>query len=379
MRATTAALIHIALTLASVGLSDPGHANDWDGEKFSSEAEKLGLIERAVARWKTVNRWLIEYEATPSAANTESIPVHKIMAVSEPGDFYSMLAHFPRTNPWQVDPFCQELFVHQGSVCHGWRFNRAYSERNMKAGDYVPGTTWKDVLFAIIPRWPLSEYRMPAHPSFGTPTILIEALQSVECRLLAKSEPISGEDCAVLDYKGIDRFWISTNNGLCLMRRDTRDPRSKKLLVRVLTDKVDQVAPGLWLPTDYRIQFFSAGHRTNKKGISSVAGIRLDSSTIEQENRIRILRCVLNDDVPESTFIPIHRPGSIKYDKEENFSQVSPGGEDLLDDIVHFMAKYGNLPTQPVPRNHSWLWLLGGLGTGLCAGFLLFPKSRAVQ
>ena len=317
-----------------------------------------------MAPWNTVNRWLVEYEAVPSAGTTESIP-HRIMAVSAPGDFYSMAAHFPPSNPWQVDPFCQEFFIHQGGTCHRWPFSRTYSEGTIKAGNYMPGSTWMDSLFAITPRWPLVEYKMPPHPGSGAPVILVEAVRSADYRLLANSESVGGEDCAVFDNKGIERIWIATNKGLCLMRRDRRDLRSKKLLDRILTDKVDQVALGLWLQTEYRVQLFRAGQGTNE-------------NIMERENKIRIVRCVLNNDVPESTFIPIHRPGSLKYDDAQHFTQVSPGGEDLLSDIVNFMAKYAHLPTKPIPRNHPYAWLLVGLAGGSCVGFFVFPMRKSL-
>src|SRR4051812_40438012 len=88
-------------------------ADNPETEIFSTEAEKLQLIEQAVRPWQEVKRWLIEYEAAPTNTNSESSPVHKVMAVSEPDELYKITAHFPPSHPWQVDPISQEFFIHQ--------------------------------------------------------------------------------------------------------------------------------------------------------------------------------------------------------------------------------------------------------------------------
>src|SRR5438128_1742599 len=155
-----------SIIFAAIALSfgDSGAVGNSSAEEFSPDPEKLQVIEKAVEPWSIVNRWLIEYEAMPSTAATGGISVHKIMAVSAPGDFYHYAKHFPPSNPWQVDPFCQEFFIHQGITCHRWHFNRTYSEGMIKAGDPIPGSIWMDVLLAIIPRWPFSDYKIPSYP-----------------------------------------------------------------------------------------------------------------------------------------------------------------------------------------------------------------------
>ncbi len=370
-----------------MSLQGTDNADHSSAEKARSDSDKLRLIEKATEQWHTVNRWMIEYEVTPSAVNTlHEIPLHGVAAVAAPGDYHHFSGHFPPgSNPWQEDPFDQETFIHQGIATHRWRFVRTYSEAILKAGDYLPGSTPQNVLWLIIPNWPLTEYKMPADVRYGAPVLLVDALRSPDCRILESSEasPIStkpsntpagyrllsisrsddDEGYVVFDYKGIERFWIASSKGLCLMQRDSWDPHSKKLIRRILTDKVDEVAPGLWLPVEIRVQYFQTHQRTNE-------------DVIVQENKLRILRCLLNNDVPDSIFIPVHRPGSIKFDNEGKFIQVAPGGEDLLDDIINFMTKYAHLPSKPLPRNHPYLWLVGSLATGLCAGFLLFPMSK---
>lgn len=327
-----------------------------------SDAKKLMVVGMAAEPWSRVHRWLIEYEAVPSSRSKEDISVHRIMAVSAPGEFYHMSAHFSRWHTWPVDPFCQEYFISHGKTCHRWPFNRIYSEGKVKRGDSLGGTIEYDFLLTIVPRWPLTAYKRPVDSESGTPLIPLEAIRSPDFRLLPKGDHIAGEDCDVFDREGLDRIWVATKKGVCVMRRDIRDFRSRRLAQRILTDKVAEVAKGIWLPTSFRSQFFSARRGPN-------------DDTIEREYRILILRCVLNDAVPSSVFTPSHRAGSLRFDSASQFTQVSPGGEDLLSDIVSFMVQYAELPTRPAVESHEFGRFLRAGVAGLCLSvFLLLVR-----
>lgn len=71
-----------------------------------------------------------------------------------------------------------------------------------------------------------------------------------------------------------------------------------------------------------------------------------------------------------------HRPGSLRFDDNNESTQVSSGGEDLLSDIGNFMVKYLELPTEPIPSGRPLTWLLVGLASGLWAGLILFPMCK---
>ena len=126
------------------------------------------------------------------------------------------------------------------------------------------------------------------------------------------------------------------------MRRDIKDPITGKTGQRILTDEVKQDANGLWMPVVFRSQFFS-----------EVNG------AVAREYRIRILKVVVNDSVPESVFTPIHRAGTLKYDGER-YQQVSPGGEDLLLEVVDFMAKYGKIQDASLWQGSYYAWFSSG-------------------
>lgn len=327
-------------------------------------AQRQELVDQATKAWSGVHRWLIEYEATPSAT-TPGVSAHRVMAVASPGSFYHLSAHFTPQQPWQVDPFCQEYFIAEGLTCHRWPFNRTYSEGRMKPGDDLGGTIEYDLLLLIAPTWPLTEYQTPRSSEFGTLLLPSAAIRSADYRLLPQAESFAGESCAVFEREGVERIWLATQKGTCVVRRDMWNPHSGRLAQRISAEKVEQIAPGLWLPMEVRSQFFAQKREGNEE-------------TVEREYQLRILRCQRNEEVPLSLFTPVHRPGSVKFDTASQSHQVLAGGEDLLTDVVDFMTKYADLPTKPARGDHPAWWFLGGLGGGLCGGLILFDLLRGI-
>jgi hypothetical protein len=339
---------------------------------YRPAVEKLRVLNELETSWRAVNRWRIEYEATVLSGRNKGTSVRKVMAIGDPADLYQSVVHVPFSNNGDVDPFCQEYFIHDGKTCHQWPFNRSYSEGTILPGDLLAGTTWMDVLLAVVPRWPLTTYKMPVDPRLGTPGILIEAMHSDDLRLLTNSEVVGEENCAIFEVTGVDRIAIATNKGMCLMLRELRDPHSGKLLRRYKTEKIEQIAPNLWFPKKYLSQTFEVSNG--------------NTEIMQQEVEVQIFDVFINTAVAESTFIPIHRPGAIKFDGSNEFTQQIPNGQDLLSDTLDFMHKYMGLPSKPFPRSHFMLFLLSGLACGLMAGLVMsrwrlknFKKAKGFQ
>ncbi len=296
----------------------------------AAKTRVMAQIKEASKPWDTVERWLFEYDALPPTNDEVFSPVHRIIAAAAPGAFYHLGAHFSVAKhgfPWQVDPLAQELFIYNGVCCHRWRFNRTYSEKRMKIGEEIDGSIPQDVLLNVIPKWPLSHYSLTA-PVEGTKVIPAEAISSSRYSLVAENEIINNESCVVFDNGKSDRLWIAAHKGVCVMRREIREPKSGLLKSRLVTDKVEQIAPGLWLPIEFKNQIFAQ-----------------DKVTLEI--KVRIVGWALKDKVSESLFIPVHLAGSLKCDNERRFTQVSAGGQNLLSEVVDFIFKYAS---QPVPR-----------------------------
>lgn len=331
--------------------------------EWASEAEASRIIEKLAAPWATVTRWLLEYEAIPSTPAAGAFPVRKITAVSSSGDYYGRLAHMAEDIPWSADPFQQELFIRDGHVCQRYSFKRGYNERTLKPGDYLPATASADIVLGIVPNWPLKQYKVSNIPNSDISPILVEALKSGTYRISTSAELVNGEPCAIFDHDGHDRIWIATNKGLCLMRRDLKDVRSKRLTTRTLVDAVREVGPGSWLASRYRVQYFAA--------------VGTNQPVLEGESRITIVRFILNNPIPDSVFMAVHKPGSIRFEnKGPRFTQVSADGEELLDQVVSFMTDHAALPTQNA-RASRWSWVMGGAAAGLCTALVLPRRKRA--
>jgi len=319
--------------------------------QIKSNSEKQALIEKLVVPWNSVNRILFEYEIVDK--NFPDQTIHETMALSSQGSLYKSKAKSTTEVPWQADPFRQEYFIDHGVSCSRFPFKRAYVESSLSAGQELSGSTWEDVLLRILPRWPLTQYKIPLLDTVNTSPILIEALNSDECSVLTNSEVINGRDCVLFDSRGIKRSWVAANFGLCLMQEEIQDPGSGRLLQKIVTDRIEEVAPMMWIPTKYRIQTFREGARTNE-------------ALVEREIEISILRCRINDSVSDSIFIPVHPAGSIKLDESSGRGiQMTPGGEELLSDVINFMGKYAHLPSKKVPSAHYWIWFLAGIVGGL--------------
>lgn len=140
------------------------------------------------------------------------------------------------------------------------------------------------------------------------------------------------------------------------MRRDLCDPNSHRLVERIVTFKPFQIKPGLWLPEvfEHHLRFGPNGD-------------------VLQKSIVRVLGGVI-DDVKATTFIPHHLEGSIKFEPDR-FTQIIPGGESLLDDIVRFCTRHIHPPPR-IPFNDSlYIYLsLGFVGGGLFG--YLWQKSN---
>ena len=350
-----------AIFIAAIETMVPGLAKgDNVAAKYGPDSEKLTAIDEIRTNgsaWLTVHSWLIEYETTVPNAKTHYLPVHRIMAASAPDELYCFGAH-SSPQPWQIDAFCQELFIHDGKTYTLWPFNHAYATGAIKTGDVVSGSVPNDLLLTFVPNWPLTAYKMPAFGS-GFEIIVPLALQASQYHLLASHQYVNGEECAVFD-NGVDTLWIAYQKGICVMRREIRTTTGQ-LMQRIVTDKVEQIKPGLWLPTKLRSQLFSIA-KTSDTGAETT------------EFGVHIVRCEFNNDVPESTFNPTFGPGYIELNDRNQFKQISPGGEDLLDNIVMLLVKYIHLPSKAgLAGGHtSLLLLLAGLAAGIGTGLFLF-------
>ena len=169
----------------------PARSADSDTQMLAASERQLYLVFEASSEWSKVNRWLIEYEMKARKGSSQ----HMVMAISAPGELYLQSAHLTPDYPWQIDPYGQEYFVHQGATCKRFPFNRIFSEDRLEWGSMIPGSFFQNKLLPVMPAWLLTDYKAPiaAHSEAIIPPA--EALRSGEYRLLPGSESIAGDLC----------------------------------------------------------------------------------------------------------------------------------------------------------------------------------------
>jgi hypothetical protein len=345
-----------AVVLAALGLICGLCSSARGTDSSASDIKKAEIVKNAEKAWEPINRWLIEYEAVSTATNDDSLPVHRIVAFSDAGDLYHFTAHFPGY-PWQTDPFAQALIIHNGMAEHQWPFGRMYSEAAIKKGSLIPGSVPMDVLWIICPPWSVGGYKFPLNYD-DTPVLPWDAIKSNDFHLSSVHDKIAGEDCVIFEKEGCEQIWVSVNKA-CVMRRDYFDPKSHQLTRRVAVKALQEIAGNLWLPSEFVRQTFSSGE-----------------SSLVHEARINIIRCVLNQQVPDTTFMAVHGPGFLKCDEKNQMTQIAPGGLDLLDNLVGYMTKYVHLPSKRVSQHHSFAFFMCGSILGLGAGSLLAITAK---
>jgi hypothetical protein len=332
--------------------------------KSSSKLMVLKTISSNSLAWMNVSNWLIEYEAVPSKLGGEFLPVHKIVAASKPNEFFFLGAHFP-AYPWQVDPFAQAYYIKDGRTYHVWPFNRAYSEGTIHRGDSIPGTVVSELMMAVIPLWPLTDYDLKTEEVSGNIALPNEAINSEDYLLLTNTENICDENCVIFDHKGMDRIWIAPDKGVCVMKREFRNATGE-LLERISVKSLQEFKPGMWFPLQMTNQFFRSSP-TN------------DERILAEEFHVQTIRCIFNSDVKDSVYFPCFSSGELKYTNSIAYEQVSPGGEDLLLQIVSFCKTYAHLPTKPAHAYKGIILFMASFIAGLSGTLFLLSGKRYGQ
>jgi hypothetical protein len=194
------------------------------------------------------------------------------------------------------------------------------------------------------------------------------ALDSGTYTTTSERRLIGDEMCTEMYSKnGNDRLWLSQEKELCLMRREWLDPTTKKLLGQIVTRRVAEVAPGLWMPVEVECNIFSTTTR-----FETNPSPRL--STITQ---VSSFKC--GDDVPKELFQLKLKPGSIENIEPGEFRQISSGGTEHLDEVGSFYRGPIGLPQQP-PFVERLIYNIALFAVGMLAGIVLFrlrPRSHA--
>jgi hypothetical protein len=164
----------------------------------------------------------------------------------------------------------------------------------------------------------------PPESTPGTPIVLAEIAKSNKYVVRPRQELIDGRWCHVLEYADHDCLWIDLDRGCAVLLRETRDPASNALVQKIESYEHAEVVPGLWAAKRFRNLLFDRANPQKK--------------TVDAEAVIRLIE--VNQPIAPEVFIFKPSPGSIEISSGRHFSQVVPGGADLLDEMVARLNRY---------------------------------------
>lgn len=318
--------------------------------------------------WSDVEAWMFEIESTVVSVlgkpPTKRRVTRRIFACRKPDKVYLFSGHNDRKNDeyWQREPFNVEFVLNGGHLTTHYKFNRSFNTRQIDRGGQIPRAISNDSLSFVLPTWPADHYAPPQYKRDQMVFVASNAILDAGYRCETESEFVRGVGCVkAVSPTGIDRIWYAEDRKFCVMRRDRCDPQTGRTLSRIQTENVEEVAPGLWMPTKFvSLQF----------DVSSV-----DSEPVvvsRSEHTIHDWK--LNDEVPADLFEARLLPGSIRS-TASSFEQELPGGLDHLDDVAWFVKENGGNRAQGA-KNGVWWPLTLGIASGIAVGVFVSVSRK---
>lgn len=317
-----------------------------------------------ISAWRSVDRWLLEYEARVVAENETGElgrTVHKQIACARPDKFFHFVGH--GTN-WQSEPFNQLAILNGKQSVHIAPFMRRISIDQTPVDGKLPGTLSQEFAFYIMPMLACSELNIGSDSTM----LVLDATNSGRFQIVNENCLVAGEACVQWTATdGTENIWISKFKGPCVMQREHRDKATGQVLQRVQTSQTRQFSGNFWLPVRFSRSLYRVGNQ---------------SSQLLQTSEFRVLRFETNAQVPDSLFSWSYDPGMLQRKASGDWAQVSPGGTELLDSYVSYIQ---NEVYKPAPDQAVNWQVIGGIIL-LCAaiGMLTLKswqllRSRAIQ
>lgn len=264
----------------------------------------------------------------------ESHPIiHRIISVSSTAGIHYFCGHnsAPNEERWRDEPFNVEMSLSDRRMLIYHKFNRIIEVPGSAVRGELPAAVNADILCCFVPVWPFSKLPPPGDDESGMIFPVHSAINSPKYQELQSRELIGTEHC--ISFRATnqrDQLWLAAEKDFCLMRRVWFDKKGN-VIAELNTKDVARVANGLWLPS--QVEF-------NEFAVKRPDGI----APIVKRTRTRVLRCEVNDEVPDSSFNIVPESGTIEFSGSGEFSQKSPGGTDHLSRITEYLRGSGGLP-----------------------------------
>jgi hypothetical protein len=192
---------------------------------------------------------------------------------------------------------------------------------------------------------------------------------SAQYRVLPDREEVDGQNCWVVEWPGMDKFWVLPERGFAVPRRIYHFGPGKPIRYEFLHKDYREVKPGLWLPFT-QIEDKYASITSESKDIWGRVAAR---------NRYELLSAEF-DSVPDSRFEVSLPPGTKVIDTIRKFKYAVEGKLDT-DPFTAEIEKAKQIfpPTQVSPKPQSMTsrgWLVLALNVGVFVGIAAWLIRR---
>ncbi|HEV3303885.1 MAG TPA: hypothetical protein VG055_29800 [Planctomycetaceae bacterium] len=272
---------------------------------------------------------------------------YRTLCLMRGGYLFQGFAHGGPGRGWEDDPFRKQSYLCQQAVHTYFPFSRRFhggDKSGFPSSTELPMTTFGSYLIAT-GLWPQGYWRPPTW--MGQPVTLDGIATDVKTplRIAPQLEVVNQTWCHVVHFGDHQTLWVDADRGCCIVAR-LYTSGEKELSKRFDLYEHVEVLPGIWLPTQMLI--------TIDKANDSGAAARQGMSVIDQ---------LTVNTVAAEFFRPTIPPGAY-CEAGEHVGQVVAGGEDLLDEIGHWLAR----AKEPAIARVGWLPDASGLwwGLGVC-------------
>jgi hypothetical protein len=268
----------------------------------------------------------ITYSNGKAASASSGLITHRRIAAATPGAFYYYSGHEEQaeSESWKREPFNLEVTLRDGLLTKSNVFNRKFSSQTLEQGSAIPMVN--DVLFFVVPIWPLGDHSVPQDRSAQMIFVVGSATQAGYTKS-TEEMVLNEEECVKwISPTGADAIWVARDKEQCIMRREWRN-RSTGGYSQLLTSEIAEVFPDLWMPVAFEERRFIRD--------------RSGENRLVRQASTRILDWKFNRDVSDSLFDHTVPPGSIRSLGSGEFVQAAPGGAEHLDEVTDFFRDRG--------------------------------------
>lgn len=319
----------------------------WNSKRFTALAVFSAIVMGSVsvagqeqkvagnAPFKESAGWLCEYSVDIVMQSGSPVSgkwmLRKIVAAAAPDRFYHYVGHYWGDHDWKYEPFNQEVVVNNGECVHSYKFNRQFSRSAVVEGGPLPGTLEGDMIFFVLPAWPLTIFRSPRDSGGLFRFVVDEVMNSDSYVRVGGESLVGGQVC--IEYRSRvaeDRLWLAKGKSGCVMKRMIGGDSDNSPAHVFVTRNIAEVSIGVWRPKEIHCTVYAPG----KAG---------QQTQVEKEMVFNILRWEAGEGISDDLFVPRFPAGSIMV-TGDSFEQVSGGGTEHIEKIADYCRAVMDLP-----------------------------------